>query len=74
MAIKKAIDKLHEVVGGNKDTFSDGSASWVAVENENFEVCFTFDGSGKKLTDIKISQKIWQVVDQKMITTIKPNQ
>lgn len=72
MAIKKAIDKLHEVIGGNKDRFSDGSASWVVVENDQFELCFTFDGNGKKLDDIKISKKIWQVVDQKIITTIKP--
>ena len=71
MAIKKAIDKLHEVVGGCKDSFSDGSASWVLIENRNFEICFTFDGAGKKLGSIQVARKIYQVVDQEMLVDLE---
>jgi hypothetical protein len=70
MAIKKPIEKLHEVIGGTMDRFSDNSASWVAIENKHFEICFVFDGGGKKLESIKVSKKIYQVVDQKIIAQI----
>jgi hypothetical protein len=71
MAIKKAIDKLHEVIGGNKGSFSDNSGSWVHIENDNFSISFSFDGTGKKFERILITQKVWQVVDEKTVTEFK---
>lgn len=70
MARKKNIDKLHEAIGGEKDWFGDMSASWVRIENDKFSIDFVFDAKGEKLEDVKIAQKIWQVVDEKVIITI----
>ena len=71
MAAKKAIEKLHEAIGGNRGSFSDGSGSWVAIEDEHFEICFSFDGSGKKYNGVRVCKKIYQVVDQETIAQIK---
>ena len=73
MAAKKAIEKLHDVVGGNLGYLSDGSGSFVAIENRDFEICFSFDGKGKTYEGCSIAKKIWQVVDQEMISKINPS-
>jgi len=71
MPRKKDIQKLAEVLGAVPDGFSDGSASWVRVENAKYAIDFVFDGKGLKLQDIKIGKKIWEVVDEKIVGTIK---
>ena len=67
MARKKNIHKLHEAIGGEMDSFADKSSSWVRIENDKFSLDFIFDGKGEELKDIKLSEKIWQVTDEKVI-------
>lgn len=77
MAVKKPIQKLLESLlplGARYGEFSDKSASWVSIEDAQFEICFTFDGAGKKIEKIMVSKKIYQVVDQKMICKIQTNE
>lgn len=50
--------------------FSDGSASWVEFETKTHTVNIMFDGKGDKFTDIIIAEKIYQVVDEKVIARI----
>ena len=71
MARLKNVEKLAQIIGGNADQFSDGSGTWVSLEDENFEICFSFDGKGNKFEGVRVSKKIYQVVDQKTIALIK---
>lgn len=68
---EKAIDKLSKILNAEKDKFSDNSASWVRVENDNYSIDFVFDGNGNTLEDIKVAKKVYQVVNEKIISTFK---
>lgn len=76
MAVKSKLVKLFEALSDSNfikceaDSFSDNSASWVNIEDNNFSICFCFDHKGKKLESIKIAKKIWQVVDEKVVISI----
>lgn len=52
------------------DKFLDGSASWVEFETETHSINICFDGKGNKFTDIIVAEKIYQVVDEKVIARI----
>jgi hypothetical protein len=64
------IEKVANALGCEFETFSDKSASWVNFEDKNFTVNINFDGKGEKFTGITIAQKIYQVVDEKVIAKI----
>lgn len=66
----KNIEKVAKALGCEWDKFSDNSASWVLFEDKNFTVNIMFDGKGDKFTGISVAQKIYQVVDEKLIVKI----
>lgn len=68
----KNIDKVAKALNGCVNKFSDKSASWVFLEDSKFTVCICFDGKGEKFTHITIAEKIYQVVDEKVIGKIQP--
>lgn len=70
MARKKNIQKLAEVLNSCPDRFSDGSASWVRVESNDYAIDFVFDGKGEVLEDIKLSKKEWAVINEEVISKI----
>ena len=71
MARLKNIEKVAQAIGGTIDSFSDNSASWVLIEDKDFSICICFDGKGDKFTHISVGQKIYQVVDEKLIAKVK---
>ena len=71
MARLKNVERLAQLIGGRADQFSDGSGTWVSLEDDNFEICFPFDGKGNKFEGVRVSQKIYQVVDHKTIALIE---
>ncbi len=64
------VEKTALAMGCEWDKFSDNSASWVNFETKTHAVNIMFDGKGDKFTDIIISEKIYQVVDEKVIARI----
>lgn len=50
--------------------FSDGSASWIEFETETHSINICFDGKGDKFTEIIVAEKIYAVVDEKVIARI----
>ncbi len=73
MARLKNIEKVAQGLGGLINRFSDDSASWVLIEDKDFSICICFDGKGDKFTHITVAQKVYQVVDEKVIAKIKNN-
>lgn len=73
MARQRNIEKLALAIGGKVESFPDGSASWVSIENENYSICFSFDGKGNNYEGVRVCQKIYQVVDEKTIALIEAN-
>jgi len=71
MARLKNIEKVAQGIGGVINRFSDDSASWVLIEDKDFSICITFDGKGDKFRHITIAQKIYQVVDEKVIARVE---
>ena len=71
MARLKNIEKVAQGIGGAINRFSDDSASWVFIEDKDFSICITFDGKGDKFRHITIAQKIYQVVDEKVIARVE---
>ena len=71
MARLKNIEKVAQGIGGVINRFSDDSASWVFIEDKDFSICICFDGKGDKFTHVTVAQKIYQVVDEKVIAKIK---
>jgi hypothetical protein len=63
--------KVAKAIGGTVDKFSDNSLSWVNLENDKFRINICFDGIGEKFDHIIIAEKIYTVVDEKTIATIK---
>ena len=70
MSKKTNIQKVHKILGGDMDKFSDNSSSWVSLEDHDTEICISFTGDGKTFTDISVSKKIWDVVDEPIIARI----
>ena len=71
MANKKAIQKLHEVVGGRMDDMGDGSGMWIELKNKTHEILFDFNGKGTKLTGIQIRKRIWVEDASESVTEFK---
>jgi hypothetical protein len=65
------VDKVAEILGGTVESFSDKSATWVNIENKKFSLNIQFDGTGKEFEKITISEKVYAVVDEKVIATIR---
>ena len=71
MARLKNIEKVAQGLGGVINRFSDDSAFWLLIEDKYFSICICFDGKGDKFTHVTVAQKIYQVVDEKVIAKIK---
>jgi hypothetical protein len=72
MPKKSNIQKVAEGLGLEVERCSDGSASWVSLEDHNHAICIEFCGKGNQFTSIVISEKIYQVVDEKRIAKVGP--
>jgi hypothetical protein len=64
------VDKVAEILGGTVGSLSDNSLTWVNIENKKFSMNIEFDGTGKEFEKITISEKVYAVVDEKVIATI----
>jgi len=64
------VEKVALAMDCKWNQFSDGSASWVEFETKTHAINICFDGKGDKFTDIVISEKIYQVVDEKVIARL----
>lgn len=71
MARQKNVEKLASAIGGKVGSFPDGSGSWVEIEDENFSICFSFDGKGNVYEGVRVCKKIYQVVDEETIALIE---
>ena len=71
MARLKNIEKVAQGIGGDINRISDDSASSVFIEDQDFSICITFDWKGDKFRHITIAQKIYQVVDEKVIARVE---
>lgn len=71
MAKLKNIEKVANGLGIEWDSFGDGSGTWIEIENNKLSVSLCFCGKGEKFEGIKISKKVWQVVDEPIIAEIK---
>lgn len=60
----KNIEKVANILGGEIESFSDGSARWINIENKEHSIIISFDGKGDKFTDITIYKKIYGVVEE----------
>lgn len=67
----KNIEKVSAALGITWDSHSDGSGTWIEIDNDNFSVCLCFDGKGEKFEELIISKKIWEVTDEQVIGEIK---
>lgn len=68
--LEKSIRKAGYIV--KKDKFSDNSSSWLEIHNpdiEDYLVCISFNGKGKKLTEIEVwKSEVKEVIeDEKKI-------
>lgn len=70
MAKKTNVQKIAEILNAEYDFLSDGSGSYVSIENKTHVVCISFDGKGEILTDISIAKKIYKVVNEEIIAQI----
>lgn len=66
----KPIEKVAQILGGSIDSFSDGSQSWVLIEDKNWSINICFNDKGDKFEHITVGRKIYQVVDEKVIARI----
>lgn len=66
----KPIEKVAQILGGSIDSFSDGSQSWVLIEDKNWSINICFNDKGDRFEHITFAQKIYQVVDEKVIARI----
>lgn len=66
----KPIEKVAQILCGSIDRFSDGSQSWVLIEDKNWSINICFNDKGDKFEHITVGQKIYQVVDEKVIARI----
>ena len=64
------VEKVAAAIGGTVGRFSDGSSSWALLEDAKFTICISFDGKGEKFTKISVGEKVYQVVDEKMLAQI----
>ncbi len=68
---KKNVDIVAEIVGGQVGSFNDKSCSWVVLENDKHVINICFDGKGDKFQEIMIAEKIYEVVNEKVIVRVK---
>jgi hypothetical protein len=73
MPKKTNIQKVAEALGVDAERASDSSAAWVSLENDKYIICIAFEPDGNDLIDITVSEKVYQVVDEKMIAKFKPH-
>ena len=67
----KNIEQVANALGLPWSAFEDGSGCWIEIENDKLCASLTFCNKGEKFEGIKISAKIWDVVDQPIIAEIK---
>lgn len=67
MAKLKNIQKVAQGLGGTIGSFSDGSLSWVLIENDEHTINICFDGKGDKFEKITVAKKIYEVVSEDVI-------
>ena len=72
MPKKSNIQKVAEGLGLEVDRCSDGSGTWVLLEDDQHSICIEFCGKGQEFTGIEVSKKIYQVVDEKRIAKVGP--
>jgi hypothetical protein len=68
---KRNIDIVSDIIGGEVCSFNDGSCTWIHFENEKYGIEITFDGKGNKFTEIMVSEKIYGIIDEKIIMRVK---
>lgn len=73
MARLKNIQKVAQALNGTIGKFSDGSQSWVLIQDKDYTINICFDGKGDKFECITVAKKIYQVVDEEVIAEIKTN-
>ena len=71
MARERNVQKVAKALKGEAGRFSDGSASWVHLENEKYCIDIIFDGKGENFEKITIAKKVYAVVKEEMIADIK---
>lgn len=67
---KTAAEKLQEIIGGERDAFSDKSASWVVLEGRDYGISFSFSGDGQQFLGVDVFKKVWECTDQPIIARI----
>lgn len=68
----KNIEKVAQGMGLKVDSLSDGSGTFIVLEDRNFTINICFDGKGDKFESLEIAKKIYEVVDEELILTVKP--
>lgn len=71
MAKLKNIEKVAKILRGVPDRFSDGSQSWILLEDEHHSINILFDGKGNKFEGIQVAKKVYAIVDEPIIAEIK---
>jgi hypothetical protein len=72
MGNKSNIEKVAEGLGLEVERCSDGSGTWVLLEDDHHCICIEFCGKGQEFTGIVVCKKIYQVVDEKRIAKVGP--
>lgn len=56
---KKAIDRLHKIIGGKLGGLGDGSGTFITIQNDTHVIEFSFDGKGNVIEDISVWKRVW---------------
>lgn len=70
MARKRAVEKLHEIVGGERYDLDDGSGQGIELKNKTHELIFEFDGKGNEFKKIQIRKRVFVEDCSQLITVI----
>jgi hypothetical protein len=65
------VDKVAELLGGTVHSYSDNSLTWVSIDNDKFRVEIEFDSTGKDFEGVVISEKIYAVVNEKVVARLE---
>ena len=72
MKRKTNVELLAEILGIESDRFGEKfgekSESWATIMNKDFAITFVFDGDGQKFEKLLLSERVWDVVDEKLIS------
>jgi hypothetical protein len=73
MAKKTNLEKVADALGYPTGRFTDSSASWVEIQDQDHSICIGFTGDGKTFTDITIAKRVWAVVDEPVLFRVDVN-